>query len=114
VAAEWLARLADEDDLAEDTRVAVPIYVDPFKGTTRLWVTLGVRLTKLDARFVRAPRLKPAEGEGDWWFRPPWNKDKDRPSVLDVERLFRRHAGEIRQLLSDWLGDEEKTKEDVA
>ena len=49
-------------------------------------------------------RLESA-GEGDWWSPPPWNKDKDRPSVLDVERLFRRHAGEIRQLLSDWLGD---------
>ncbi len=58
-------------------------------------------------------RLESA-GEVDWWFRPPWNKDKDRPSVLDVERLFRRHAGEIRQLLSDWLGDEEKTREDLA
>ncbi len=65
-AGEWLAHIADEADLAEDTRVAVPIYVDPFKGTTRLWVTLGVRLTKLEARFVRAPRVKPAEGEGDW------------------------------------------------
>ena len=58
-------------------------------------------------------RLESA-GEVDWWFRPPWNKDKDRPSVLDVERLFRRHAGEIRQLLSKWLGDDENSREDVA
>ena len=47
-------------------------------------------------------------GEVDWWSRPPWNKEKDRPSVLDVERLMRRHRPEIQQLLSDWLGDEEK------
>ncbi len=27
-------------------------------------------------------------GELDWWLRPPWNKDKDRRSVLDAERLM--------------------------
>jgi hypothetical protein len=79
----------------------------PIERTTQAqWVTMS--LLRL-AQF----RLESA-GEVDWWFRPPWNKDKDRPSVLDVERLFRRHAGEIRQLLSDWLGDEEKSSEDVA
>ena len=79
----------------------------PIERTSQAqWVTMS--LLRL-AQF----RLE-AAGEVDWWFRPPWNKDKDRPSVLDVERLFRRHAGEIRQLLSDWLGDEEKTGEDVA
>jgi len=36
-------------------------------------------------------RLETA-GEVDWWFRPPWNKDKDRPSVLDLERLLGRVA----------------------
>ena len=79
----------------------------PIERTSQAqWVTMS--LLRL-AQF----RLESA-GEVDWWFRPPWNKDKDRPSVLDVERLFRRHAGEIRQLLSAWLGDEEKTGEDVA
>jgi len=79
----------------------------PIERTSQAqWVTMS--LLRL-AQF----RLESA-GEVDWWFRPPWNKDKDRPSVLDVERLFRRHAGEIRQLLSDWLGDEEKTREGVA
>ena len=34
--------------------------------------------------------------------------------MLDVERLFRRHRREIQQLLSEWLGDEGKTEEDVA
>ncbi len=55
-----------------------------------------------------------AAGEVDWWFRPPWNKKKDRPSVLDLERLMRQHRAEIQQLLSEWLGDEEKNQEDVA
>ena len=49
------------------------------------------------------------EGGGpDWWSAPPWNKKKDRPSVLDVERLLRRHRPEIQRLLSNWLRDEEK------
>ena len=72
---------------------------NPIERTSQAqWVTMS--LLRL-AQF----RLE-AEGEVDWWFRPPWNQKKDRPSVLDVERLFRRHRPEIQQLLSDWLGDE--------
>jgi len=44
-----------------------------------------------------------------WWQAPPWNRHKDRPSVLDVERLFRRHAEEIRRLVSAWLAEGEKS-----
>jgi len=80
---------------------------NPIERTSQAqWVTLS--LLRL-AQF----RLESA-GEVDWWFRPPWNKDKDRPSVLDLERLMRRHRREIQQLLSEWLGNEENTKEDVA
>jgi hypothetical protein len=80
---------------------------NPIERTSQAqWVTLS--LLRL-AQF----RLESA-GEVDWWFRPPWNKDKDRPSVLDLERLMRRHRGEIHRFLSEWLGDEEKTEEDVA
>ena|SRR5208337_1389695 len=50
----------------------------------------------------------------DWWFRPPWNKDKDRPSVLDPERLMRRHREKIQRLLSKWAGDEGKSEEAAA
>jgi hypothetical protein len=72
---------------------------DPIMRTSQAqWVTMS--LLRL-AQF----RLE-AAGEVDWWFRPPWNKRKDRPSVLDVERLFRRHRPEIQQHLSDWLGTE--------
>jgi len=79
----------------------------PIERTSQAqWVTMS--LMRL-AQF----RLESA-GEVDWWYRPPWNKDKDRPSVLDIERMFRRYAEEIRQLLSQWLGSEQKTKEDVA
>jgi hypothetical protein len=44
-----------------------------------------------------------AAGVPDWWLRPPWNKRKVRPSVLDLERLFGRYRQEIQQLLSAWL-----------
>jgi hypothetical protein len=74
---------------------------NPIERTSQAqWVTLS--LLRL-AQF----RLETA-GEVDWWFRPPWNKDKDRPSVLDLERLMRRHRGEIQRFLSDWLGTEEE------
>jgi hypothetical protein len=72
---------------------------NPIERTSQAqWVTLS--LLRL-AQF----RLETA-GEVDWWFRPPWNKDKDRPSVLDLERLMRRHRGEIQRFLSEWLGNE--------
>src|SRR6516162_7099416 len=74
---------------------------NPIERTSQAqWVTLS--LLRL-AQF----RLETA-GEVDWWFLPPWNKDKDRPSVLDLERLMRRHRGEIQRFLSDWLGTEEE------
>jgi hypothetical protein len=76
---------------------------NPIERTSQAqWVTMSLlRLLQF--------RLE-ASGEVDWWFRPPWNKDKDRPSVLDAERLMRRHREEIRRLLSEWEGDEGKTE----
>src|SRR5512147_606217 len=72
---------------------------NPIERTSQAqWVTMS--LLRL-AQF----RLE-AAGAVDWWFRPPWNRKKDRPSVLDVERLFRRHRAEIRQLLSEYVGNE--------
>jgi hypothetical protein len=65
-ATEWLAKIWDDPDLAVDTRVAVPIYVDPIRNVTRLWMTIGVRMTKLSASYARGPRMKPMKGDGDW------------------------------------------------
>ena len=53
-------------------------------------------------------------GEVGWWFRPPWNKKKDRPSVLDAERLMRRHREQIQRLLSKWARNEGNTEEHAA
>ena len=36
-----------------------------------------------------------ASGKKGWWFLPPWNKKKDRPSVLDGLRLMRKHREQI-------------------
>jgi hypothetical protein len=50
-------------------------------------------------------------GKADWWLRPPWNKYKVRPSVLDLARLLRRYAAGIRRCLSEWLGQGEKDEQ---
>lgn len=65
-AVEWLARATTDPDLDVDTRVPVPIYVDRIKGVTRLWATVGIRMAKLDASYARPPRIRPADGPGDW------------------------------------------------
>ena len=73
---------------------------NPIERTSQAqWVTMS--LLRL-AQF----RLE-ASGKVDWWFRPPWNKKKERPSLLDLERLMRQHRERIRAFLSEWLGTEE-------
>jgi hypothetical protein len=73
----------------------------PIERTTQVqWVAMSL-LRLLQFRLD-------AEGSPEWWSPPPWNKKKDRPSVLDVERLLRRHRPEIQRHLSAWLGGEEE------
>jgi hypothetical protein len=74
---------------------------NPIERTTQ---TLLETLTLLRLLLYR---LDVEEGES-WWLHPEWNKRKTRPSVLDVERLLRCHAVEIRQGLSEWLENEGK------
>ena len=72
---------------------------NPIERTTQAqWVTLSL-LRLLQFRLD-------AQECVDWWSPPPWNRKKARPSVLDVERLLRRHRPEIPRFLSEWLGDE--------
>jgi hypothetical protein len=69
---------------------------NPILRTTQaLFVTMSL-LRLLQFRLDEA-------GATDWWLRLPWNRRKVRPSVLDVERLLRRHRGEIQALLAAWL-----------
>jgi len=70
---------------------------EPILRTTQIEL-LAVTLLRL-LQF----RLEEAEGD-TWWLHPPWNKRKQRPSLLDLERLLRRYRGEIQQLLAQQLG----------
>ena len=65
-------------------------------------------LVTLTAMRLLQVELEWRQGE-DWWLHPPWNRHKSRPSVLDVERLLRGHAEELRQGLASWLDTGEKT-----
>jgi hypothetical protein len=65
-ATKWLASYGQDADLRVDTRVSVPIHFDVPHQRTRLWSTIGVRLAKLDVSYARPPKIKPAEGSGEW------------------------------------------------
>jgi hypothetical protein len=65
-AARWLAEYAQDADLKVDTRSAVPIYFDVPHQRTRLWVTVGVRLAKLDVAYAKPPRIKPLNDASEW------------------------------------------------
>lgn len=63
VALAWLRDAYADPDLAVDTRVGVPFRDGQ---QTRLWATLGVRLTRLDVSWARPPRVRLADGSGGW------------------------------------------------
>ncbi len=74
----------------------------PIERTTQ---TLFTTLTAL-----RLLQLELQERQGDeWWFHPPWNPNKSRPSVLDVERLLWEHRAGIQQCLSAWVESQRKS-----
>jgi hypothetical protein len=63
-AVAWLARAANDPDLAVDTRVSVPVHAD--RARTRLWGTIGVRMARLDVAWTTRPRIRRADGVGEW------------------------------------------------
>jgi hypothetical protein len=115
MAAEWLPRALDDADLAADTRVSVPVYADVERGVTKLWVTLGVRLAKLEASYAVAPRIKPAEGEEDWSDVEAWKLDTSR-YLVPVDEFAEVELRGARILTREELRaicDREKTKEAI-
>jgi hypothetical protein len=87
------------NDYSRSRSVTSQVYWNPIERTTQApWVTMSL-LRLLQSRLE-------AEGSTYWWSPPPWDKKKERPSVLDIERLLRRHRPGIQRLLSEWLGDE--------
>jgi hypothetical protein len=80
-AGDWLASIKTDPDLAADTRVSVPLFYDVRTNTVRLWMTIGVRLTALDARYARGPQVRPADGSADWKRVEPYK-------LLPIEYLI--------------------------
>jgi hypothetical protein len=115
VASEWLAHALEDPDLAADTRVAVPVVVDPARHVTRLWTTLGVRLTKLEASFARPPRARPVEGPGDWQVVEP-SKLATAFYLIPVDEFAEVELRGVRSLTRPELRavcDARKTKEAI-
>ena len=115
IASAWLAKAIEDADLAADTRVAVPIYFDLGRNVTRVWLTLGVRLTKLEAEYARPPSIKLAKGEGDW--KPVAARKLQGASYLiAVDEFAEVELKGIRTLSREELRaicDREKTKEAI-
>lgn len=112
VAVQWLDNLQDDPDLAVDTRVVVPISVDPFANKMRLWGTLGVRLAKLDASFVRPPSLRLDASQP--WEAPKLGKLKTTHYVIAVDEFVEFELAGVqlpsREVYRGWC-DASPTKE---
>jgi hypothetical protein len=96
----WLAKAYDDPDLAVDTRVSLPVFGD--EDQTRLWATLGVRITTLHVSWAKKPRIRPADGSEDW-REAPWGAisyaipvDDFAELTLDADRSLTRE--ELRAL----------------
>jgi hypothetical protein len=115
LATSWLPKAFSDPDLAVDTRVAVPIYLNRDLGLTRLWVTLGVRLTRLETSYVRPPSLKPANGAGEW--KPAdWHQLQGASYLIPVDEFAEVELKGNRVLSREELRaicDREKTKEAI-
>jgi hypothetical protein len=114
-AADWLKKIEGDADLAVDTRVSVPVFADLIHNKTKLWATLGVRLAKLDVSFVRPPRARPAEGEGEWQTLRPdqlggetYFIPVDEFAEVEVPRLHTFTRDEFRAIC-----DQQKTKDKI-
>jgi hypothetical protein len=74
----------------------------------RAWTRLPIERTTqvlfcaLTCLRLLEEELKQARGDS-WWFHPPWNQGKDRPSVLDVQRLLWQRRETISRLLSRFV-----------
>ena len=78
-ALEWLAHPEADPVLACDTRVAVPIAVDPGPRATRLWADFGVRLAHLEATYAAPPSLRlKGNGRGEWKEVSPYETSPAR------------------------------------
>jgi hypothetical protein len=115
LATTWLPKAFADEDLAVDTRVAVPVYVDPGRGIVRVWMTLGVRLAKLEASYARPPHVKPANGSADWKEVESY-KLEPAHYLIPVDEFAEVELRGLRVLSREELRavcDREKTKEAI-
>ncbi|MFO7898248.1 MAG: hypothetical protein R6V58_04210 [Planctomycetota bacterium] len=114
-ALDWLDTFRDDPDLAADTRVCVPIYVDPMNNRTLFWGTLGVRLCRFEASYARPPKLRPQGTDSEWRDAAPYELDTSDYLIpvdefaefsLPISRTLTR--AEFRAIC-----DEHKTKEAI-
>jgi hypothetical protein len=114
LAVDWLPKAFDDPELAVDTRVSVPIYVDRINGVTRLWLKLGVRMTKLEASYARPPHIKPVNGAVDW--APVERGLEPSKYLIPVDEFAEVELKGLRSLTREELRavcDREKTKEAI-
>ncbi len=115
LATQWLKQPYDDADLATDTRVAVPIYYDPTRNVTRLWITLGVRMARLETSFARLPKIRSAEGDGSWEDVKPFQAE-GQSYLIPVDEFAEVELNGPRVLTRDELRalcDQHKTKDAI-
>lgn len=115
-AIDWLTKLGEDEDLEVDTRVSVPLYVDYNQGKTRLWVTLGVKLVKLDASFVREFPPSIRESQAQPWSKVSSNELEDAHYIIAVDEFAEVELSSAATLSREELRaicDRAKTKEAI-
>lgn len=101
-AEKWLADIWTDVDFAADTRVSVPIAVDAQRNVTRLWVTLGVRLAKLNARYATSPKIR-AAGSSDAWQEPEGIRLGNVVYLIPVDEFVELEISGMRSLSREEL-----------
>ena len=110
----WLRQLSTDEDLAVDTRFAVPIRSD--NGETRYWLTLGVRLATLSISYAKPPKIRPADQDGGWQDIPKEVRIIEQPVLISVEDFAEvALKGKVSITREEWraLCDKYKTKDAI-
>ncbi len=115
LACQWLEQVKDDRDLAIDTRVAVPISYDIVRERTKLWATVGVRLARLDCKYLQPPKIRvPGEKQ---WQDPKTGTLKPKRYVIAVDQWAELEGSGTLALTRDELRaicNKHKTLEAIA
>jgi hypothetical protein len=75
------------------------------RAWTRLPIVRTTAVLLVTLTLLRRLQFALEAAEVEWWSPPPWRPEKERPSVLDAERLLRRHREGLQRCLSEWLAE---------